>query len=1149
MNSATLRISMKFIKNILNLLAALLVFSTAQGQSNGAEITYRCLDANGNFEVTLVYYRDCKNPVICAGSNCLSIGGCSKNIDVYGGDPAYISTKFSSLQVNGVSVRDVFNHAACTNSKSICDNMGCVTPGTVNPAYERYEFKGIVNLGASSGIPSACCNIRFTFSECCRNNTIQTFNSTNSTYYTEASVNRCAATYPNCNSPVFNNDPVQNILAGYPFFFNNGAFDPDMDSLVYSFTPSLEAYNTPVSYTAPYSYTLPMNYTTGLPVFPNGMSCNPVNGDVYFKPNSSPFTGTIALRVDQYRRVNNVITLVGYIRRDVTIKVLSSMTNNQPTIRTIPAGIPVLQPKTNWEVCAGSMICFDVIAKDTDFNPPSISDTTYLSWNKTLEKFGATFLPKYSGPRDSAGPREDSYQFCWTPPDSVANRSNGQTFDFTVTTQDNNCPLPGFFTRSFSIKVFQRASVTLQKTQRDCNRWVLNYTKDPSIIPSQVFQSTQWKIANDTGDWNFSNGSTLYTNVQTTPDVYFSKAGRYLVELSIQMAGPNGVPCAQTFYDTVYIIKSSLIRSSNDTMFCHTGSPLTILVTATDTTIDQYRWFTLADTSNVLVTQTQFNTTANKTVSYLLRGIDTETGCIFSDTMHIKVSALSARFDINKQQQCMKGNSFNFINQSVDTTNGTFTSVWRFPGGDSVVSNQVTGKSFVSVGNYLIWLKIYSASGCSDSTSKTVTVSETPNVQFAVSSDSVQCFNGHSFTFLNQTTSTDGVIYNWILGNGNTSMNADPGPVSYTTPGDKPVKLIATTLTQACQDSLVKMVTVNPSPQVSFTLDMPVQCLNGNLFALNNFSSISSGTLSQQWLFGDGNSNTQPSPMYSYTISGNFSIQLKVTSNLGCKDSSSQNITVNPSPQASFQLGSAALCTNDSVRLTNTTQLNPGTFTSLWEYGDGHFATSFHGSNLYGTAGQYVVELKCESDQNCRDSVKQTLNVHDAPLTPVISGDTLAIRHSFKTYAVELHSGSTYTWNISGDSSRQVNGASVIIGWGPSDGGMVQVVEQSTEGCNSDTAKIQVRVIPNTGMQELQKLQALLFFPQPAQQRIYLTGETNLIHQLEIYSMDGKQMNRYNEQEIRTKDLDVSNLETGMYVVMMHTYDALVVARKISIVK
>lgn len=1140
---------MKFLKHLLNLWIALLLFSTAQSQSNGAEITYRCLDATGNFEVTLVYYRDCKNPVICAGSNCLSIGGCSKNIDVYGGDPAYINTKFSSLQVNGVSVRDVINYSACTNSKSICDNMGCVTPGTVNPAYERYEFKGIVNLGSSSGIPSACCNIRFTFNECCRNNTIQTFNSSNSNYYTEASVNRCAATFPNCNSPVFTNDPIQHILSGYPFFFNNGAFDPDMDSLVYSFTPSLEAYNTPVTYIAPYSSTLSMNYTTGLPVFPNGMSCNPVNGDIYFKPNSAPFTGAIAIRVDQYRKINNTLTLVGSVQRDVTVKVLSSITNNQPVIRTNPTGTPALQPKTNWEVCAGNTICFDVIAKDTDFNPPSISDTTYLSWNKTLEPYGATFLPKYSGPRDSIGPREDIYQFCWTPPDSIANRSNGQSFNFTVSAQDNNCPLPGFFTRSFSIKVFQRASVTLHKTQRDCNRWVMNYSKDSSIVPAQVFQSTQWKIANDTGDWTFSNGSTVYTNMQTTPDIYFTKAGRYLVELNIQMAGPNGVPCAQTFYDTLFVIKSSLVRSSNDTMFCRTGNPLTISVTATDTTIDQYRWFTITDTSNVLVTQTQFNTTANKTVSYLLRGIDTQTGCIFSDTTHIKVSALSARFDVNKQQQCMKGNSFDFINQSVDTTNGNFSSEWRFPTGDSVVSHQVIGKSFSTVGNYLVRLKISSAIGCSDSTSKTVTVSETPNVQFSVSSDSIQCYNGHSFTFLNQTTSNDGVIYNWILGNGNTSMNADPGPVTYSTSGDKEVKLIATTLTQACQDSMVHYITVNPSPQVSFTIDKPIQCLNGNLFVLNNFSSISNGTLSQQWLFGDGNSNIQPSPMYTYTTSGNFVIQLKVSSNLGCKDSASQNVTVNPSPQASFQLGSAALCTNDSVQLTNTTQINPGTFSSNWDFGDGHISTALHGSNKYDVAGQYIVELKCVSNQDCRDSIKQTLNVHESPLTPVISGDTLAIRHSFEIYSVETHSGSTYTWIITGDSSRQLNGASVTIGWGPSDKGVLQVVEQSNEGCNSDTAKIQVRIIPNTGLREIQKLNAVLFYPQPAQQRIYLSGEMYLIHSMEIYSLDGKQMEHYDEKEIQLKELDVSKLESGMYIVMMHTHDAVTVARKISIVK
>lgn len=1139
---------MNHLKTGICLLIGMLISLNGMTQTNGAEITYRCLDANGNYEVTLVYYRDCKGATLCAGSNCLAIGGCSKNIDIYGGDPAYINTKFTTMQVNGVSVRDVQSKAICADAKSICDNMGCVTPGIVDPAFERYEYKGTINLGASSGIPAACCNIRFTYTECCRPPNANSYNSSNSIYYTDAIVNRCAATYPTCNSPVFHNDPVHTILAGYPYYFNNGVVDPDQDSLVYSFTPSLQAYNTPVSYTPPYAYDLPMNYTTGLPVFPNGMNCNPVNGDIYFKPSSFPFHGTMAIRVDQYRRINNVITLVGVTRRDIVLKVLSNISNNQIVIRTNPAGNPTIQPKTSWEICAGQTLCFDIIAKDTDFNPPNISDTTYLTWDKSLEKYGATFTPKYSAPRDSSGPREDIYRFCWTPPDSVANRSNGQPFTFTVSAQDNHCPYPSFMTRAFHIQVFQRASVQIKQQMRDCNRWVLSYQKDSGTIPVQQFSSVQWKIAKDTGDWNFTAGATVINNLQQTPDIFFENKGRYLVELSIQMAGPSGTFCMRTFYDTVHVLKSTLVRSSKDTLFCRMGQSVTVSVLQTDSTIDQYRWYALPDTTNVLVTLNQFTTQANKTVSYLLRGIDVQTGCIFSDTTHIRVSGLRATYTANQTQQCFNGNKFTLSNQSVDSAGGSFTSFWRFSDGDSSNAAATLQKSFANPGTFGLKLVIRSAFNCSDSLTGNLTVNASPKAGFSVSSDSVQCQKNNNFLFNNQTTSNDGVVYTWDLGNGQFSNDANPQPVSYSSSGIKSILLIATTTTHACQDSFKRNVLVNPSPNVGFAVNNPSQCIQGNQFSFTNFSSITSGTITQQWYFGDGTFNTQPSPTYSYSNSGTYSIRLKVTSNLGCIDSMNQPIEVFPSPTASFQSNGLIKCLGDTSVFTNTSQISSGTLTYNWDLGNGETSTDKDASTLYMQSGQYTVELKTISDHACRDSAQLQILVNEKPALPVISGDTMVIRHSFETYSVQDHSGSVYTWIVSGDSSKQINGNSIIIGWGPSDGGTIMVVENSSLGCASDTGKLSVKVVPKTGLTPADLYRNLFIYPQPVSDHLFLEGETSSLEEIRLMNAEGQLIRTFRHEEIKNARLTVTGIESGVYFLMIQTRDFTQV-RKISIIR
>ncbi len=1110
------------MKKFLLLFLLVLLTGIAKSQVVGAEITYRCLDANGTYEVTLVYYRDCNSNTICAGTNCASLGGCAKLVDVYGGDPAYINTKFYTISLFATSVRDVIMSPNC-EIKTICDNLGCVTPGKFNIGYERYEFKGTINIGPSSAVPSNCCAIRFTYNECCRNPNMQSFNANNSNYYTDALVNRCVATYPNCNSAKFTNDPNFTISSGPVYNFNHGAIDADQDSLVYSFTPSLNAYNSSVAYTPPYDYMLPMNYSSGLPIYPNGMNCNPINGDFYFKPSSFPFLGSIAIRVDQYRKINNNPVLVGIIRRDFPLNIISSSNNKAPTLVTLPAGIPTSSPKTSFEICAGSTLCFTVTAKDTDY----LTDTTYLSWNHALEKYGATFTPNYTANRDTFGPREDSYTFCWTPPDSVANRSNDQPFTFTITAEDNHCPYVGFITKAFSIKVYQRASVTMQKKMMDCNKWELSYIKN-FTVPTQTFHSVRWRIANQPNDFTFANGFKTYLNVQNTPIVHFNSAGKYLVELVIDMPS-NGI-CSKTFYDTVEVVQALPISTTKDTTFCSLGNTLSVKVLQTDTAIDNYKWYVLPDTNNVLVTLTQFNATPNKGTSYLLRATDTETGCTFSDTTRINVAAIKPNFSINNNNQCFKGNQFIFTNQSVDTSNNPLNYIWLFSNGDTSQSATSVTKSFNSIGNYVAKLKVSTLFGCVDSISKTFAVNISPIAKFTITSDSIQCLKGNSFTYANQSTAgSDALSHFWILGNGNTSILTNPPASSYLTSGNHYVKLITTTLSNACQDSITDTIKINPTPSVNYTINNNTQCLKGNIYTFLNQSSISSGSISQLWTFGDGNGTTFSSPSYVFGSSGPFQVKLKITSNLGCMDSMIKNVEVLPSPIADFTVQDSVQCLGIPFVFTNQTKLTSGTYTSKWDLDDGTLINSEDLVANFPYAGTFLVQLKIVTDRFCKDSFTKEVVVLEKPNLPEITGDTLAIRHSTKVYSTIQNTGSVYHWIITGDSSHSTNNHIATVNWGPSAGGTVSVSESNTLGCNSDTTKINVRVIPKTGLSENNTLNELVVYPQPAFEKLFLSGDITNISEAQLLSMEGKILVKFNKNEIDSRELHFAGLNSGVY--------------------
>ncbi len=577
-----------------SLVSALCIGLPAANASHvvGSDITYKCTGTPGIFEVTLVIYRNCDaGAALLCSSTCG--GPCAQGIRVQGADPGCEGTTFFSPSLDLVSVRDVNINLRCPTSKNTCNNMNCVSPGTYTPGVERYEFKGFVNIGPTSGIPANCCNVRFSWDLCCRNGQIAT-GSANQQFYMEAVVNRCLSVSPCNSSPELSNDPFAVMCGGENFVFNNGAIDPDYDSLTFAFTPCLQGANQPVSYILPWAYDKPMPWS-GAPdaEFPGGIHCDPETGDITFTPGGAPVAnwyGVMAIAVKQWKTINGVPTVIGTTRRDMQMVLLANcQPNNIPRFVTNPPeGSNPNAPKYKWETHAGEQLCFTVTAKDTDLAPPTLSDTTFLSWNAALANLGATFLPTYNPldrhkPAPIGGPREDQYQFCWTPDD---NRASNTPYYFTISALDSRCPNPGRITRAFSVKVRGRADLSINKVDLKCGTWQVGYTNNkPSLAPSSVL----WQISSVPGDYSMSQNP--YTSTSTTPfNLTFKEGGKYLVMLQTRTPGPNGVFCTRTFYDTIQAdtIVKAVVR---DTIVC-AGSTVQISATAKWGALPYtYRWY------------------------------------------------------------------------------------------------------------------------------------------------------------------------------------------------------------------------------------------------------------------------------------------------------------------------------------------------------------------------------------------------------------------------------------------------------------------------------------------------------------------------------------------------------------------------------
>lgn len=91
-------------------------------------------------------------------------------------------------------------------------------------------------------------------------------------------------------------------------------------------------------------------------------------------------------------------------------------------------------------------------------------------------------------------------------------------------------------------------------------------------------------------------------------------------------------------------------------------------------------------------------------------------------------------------------------------------------------------------------------------------------------------------------------------------------------------------------------LTNHPRISNSFTVNNASQCLTGNNFAFTNTSTISSGTLTHIWSFGDGGSANTANTSRTYTAAGNYNVKLLTTSSFGCRDSVIRQVTVHPMP-------------------------------------------------------------------------------------------------------------------------------------------------------------------------------------------------------------------------------------------------------------
>ncbi len=403
------------MKRILPLLAILVTsaFYTFASHNIGGEISYVQAGPN-TYQVNFTLYRD------CFGANTSATH--SINVMAPGCNTG------RNIMVNKISERPGRPFGPGTP-------IQC-SPTSSLPNFEIINYTGLLTFSAAE---AACQDWVLSWSECCWGNMENVVNASGLSVYTETKLKLTPGLVN--SSPAFDtlSPPVMYVNVGQLYNLNQGAIDPDGDSLVYSLVSPLSAANTPVTYSPNTNFSIgsagiitnpnpkspfgpfnpqfaqlqgspPVYYSPNYPLnsytanwdgpptvpYPNSsmpggiqmiwpayplFQLNAVNGDLKFQPvvmhpGTTASAGRnrylVSILVDEYRKINGVVTKIGSARRETMIQVFSNPARN-PEFGTVIANNQAVANGTEIRLRPGTPLVLQFTATEPTNSQLSVS--------------------------------------------------------------------------------------------------------------------------------------------------------------------------------------------------------------------------------------------------------------------------------------------------------------------------------------------------------------------------------------------------------------------------------------------------------------------------------------------------------------------------------------------------------------------------------------------------------------------------------------------------------------------------------------------------------------------------------------------------------------------------------------------------------
>lgn len=463
--------------------------------------------------------------------------------------------------------------------------------------------------------------------------------------------------------------------------------------------------------------------------------------------------------------------------------------------------------------------------------------------------------------------------------------------------------------------------------------------------------------------WNFGDGSTAGT--QTVTKAYLKGGQNYTVRLTVG----NYFGVTGTVTKTIYVRPSPSVDFTYN-MPCNPDS--TMFDAGSQPAGTVFNW-TMPDGSRINTQKAKYLFPTIDSTYEVSLSVTNSYGCKASKTIGGIYVFAKPKADFTVSNHCL-GTAVGLVNKST-MVNGTPGSIWSFGNGDTRLGSSPVYK-YPTSGTYTIKLISRSNFGCSDSTTKIVTVYSAPkadfNVTYACTQDPTNFTNNSSFS-----GGINNVTFTWNFGDNSPVYNGQtPNKVfSGISDSDNPymVTLYAEENNNHCRDSVTKPVIVSYKPNASFYLASSSVCENSQVQFFNSSFMPDLTGYNSNWKV-DGNTITSNSPSYIFGKAGSYPITLIVTApNSNCSDTATSTLTVTSAPVVTI----TATNLNNPYGLYHFAPSIPDALSYTWHMGDlsNTLVTTRNVDFNYNDKGNYNIRLDIEDKSGCKATAFKQVTV------------------------------------------------------------------------------------------------------------------------------------------------------------------------------